>query len=128
MGVNVLQVGGEGKLAALDFTGEGGKAGHDLACLVEGEQADLGEHAGVGLAGRDVLPVQALVETDGLGKCFDALIGSAAESAAPGFVAHDGSSVPLLLRPWICRTYQRICRARPCRRSTSIAVGRARPI
>ena len=53
------------------------------------EQADLGEHAGMGLAAEDVVPVEPAVERDGLGEGFDAIVGVAAEPAAPGFLAHD---------------------------------------
>ena len=49
--VDVFELDGERELAALDLAGDGVEGGDDLLGLVGGEQADLGEHAGVGLAG-----------------------------------------------------------------------------
>src|SRR5262249_56593384 len=45
---------------------------------------------GVGLAGPDVVGVEAAVVTDRLGEGFDAGVGRAGEAAAPGFLAHTG--------------------------------------
>ena len=66
------------------------EGGDDLLGLVGGEQADLGEHAGVGLAGEDVVAVEPAVEADRFGEGFDAVVGVAAEAAAPGLLAHGG--------------------------------------
>ena len=86
--VNVFELDGERELAALDLAGDVVEGGDDLLGLVGGEQADLGEHAGVGLAGADVVAVEPAVEADRLGEGLDAVVGVAAESAAPGFLAH----------------------------------------
>ena len=60
-----------------------------------GEQADVGEHAGVGLAGDDVLAVETAVEADRFGELLDAIVGVAAETAAPGFLlCHEVPSKP----------------------------------
>src|SRR5262249_35845591 len=77
-----------GKLAALDFAANVVESGHDTFGLGGGEQADLSEHAGVGLAGDDVLAVEALVEADRLGKGFDTVVRGAAETTAPGLLTH----------------------------------------
>src|SRR5205085_192774 len=90
VGVNVFQLYREGELAAVDLALDVVQGGHDLSGLVGAEQADLGEHAGVGLAGADVVGVQAAVEADRLGEGLDAVVGLAAEAAAPGFLAHAG--------------------------------------
>ena len=58
------------------------------------EQADLGQHAGVGLAGADVVAVEAAVEADRLGEGLDAVVGVAAEAAAPGFLTHGSLPTP----------------------------------
>ena len=78
----------EGEVAALDLGGDVVEGGDDLLGLVGGEQADLGEHAGVGLAGEDVVAVEAAVEADRLGEGLDAVVGVAGEPAAPGFLTH----------------------------------------
>ena len=44
------------------------------------------------LAGGDVLAVQPAVEADRLGEGLDAVVGGAAEAAAPGLLAHGGAS------------------------------------
>ena len=74
----------------------GGGAGADSgpACLVlvGAEQAGLPEHAGVRLAGADVVAVEAAVEADRLGERLDAVVRLASEAAAPGLLAHAGPS------------------------------------
>src|SRR5262249_12415956 len=89
--VDVFGLHGEGEVAAVDVGGDGVEGGDDLVGLGGAEQADLGEHAGVGLAGADVVAVEAAVEGDGLGERLDAVVGLAAEPAAPGLVAHADS-------------------------------------
>src|SRR5205823_3301169 len=79
------------EVAALDAAGDGVEGGGDAGGLVGGEQADLGEHAGVGLAGADVVAVQAAVVGDRLGERLDARVGAALEAAAPGLLAHGDS-------------------------------------
>src|SRR5262249_2842694 len=91
VGVNVFQLDGKGKLAAVDAVGNFVEGGRDAVGFFRGEQADSGEQAGVGLAGAAGVPVKAAVEADRLGEGFDALVGAAAEAAAPGFLAHDRS-------------------------------------
>ena len=63
--------------------------------------ADLGEHAGVGLAGRDVVPVQPAVEAiDSVNASTRPSVG-AANRPAPGLLAHRAavSLVNLAPRP-----------------------------
>ena len=62
------------------------KGGDNHGSFVVGQKADVGEHAGMGLAGSDVLAVKALIEADRFGEAFDAIIGVAAEATAPGFL------------------------------------------
>src|SRR5262249_46103099 len=88
MGVDVFELDREGELAAINLSGDVVEGGDDLVRLVRREEADLGEHAGVGLTGADVVAVQAVVEADGLGERLDAVVGRAAEPAAPGFLTH----------------------------------------
>ena len=73
-----------------------------------GEQADLGEHAGVGLAGADVVAVQPAVEGDRLGERLDAAVGAAGEPPAPGLLAH--RSRPALVTQAVLRTAVRAVR------------------
>src|SRR5262249_27370216 len=93
--VNVFELDGERKFAALDLAGDDVKGGRDPLGLVTAEQTDLRQHAGVSLAGGDVVAVQAAVETDRFGERLDAVVGLPAEAAAPGFVTH---GVPLICR------------------------------
>ena len=51
--------------------------------------ANLGQHPRMRLASEDILPIQPLIEADRLGKKFNARVGLAAETAAPGFLAHE---------------------------------------
>src|SRR5262249_18898543 len=89
--VDVLQGGGVGELPGLDLGADVVEGGDNLAGLVGGGQAGLGEPVGVGLAGADVLGVQAPVVSDRLGEGFDAPVGVAGEATAPGFLTHGGS-------------------------------------
>src|SRR5262249_32022208 len=81
--VDVFQPDVEGELPGVYLGGDDVKGGGELLGLVARQQADLGEHAGVGLAGADVVAVEAVVEADRLGECLDAVVGGAAEAAAP---------------------------------------------
>jgi hypothetical protein len=40
------------------------------------------------LAGADVVTIETAIVTDRLGEALDAVVGLAAEPAAPGFLAH----------------------------------------
>ena len=53
--VDVFELDGEGEFAAFDLAADLVESGDDLLGFVGGEQADLGQHAGVGLAGEDVV-------------------------------------------------------------------------
>src|SRR3954453_17011953 len=64
VGVDVFQGGVEEELSAGDTPGHVTQGGDDLPGLVSGEQADLGEHARVSLAGADVVPVEPLIVGD----------------------------------------------------------------
>src|SRR5262249_26578096 len=88
VGVNVFQLDGKGKLAAVDAVGNFGQTGHDGLGVFTGEQADFGKHAGMGLAGTDVVAGEGAVEADRLGEGFDPFVGAAAEAAAPGLLTH----------------------------------------
>ena len=60
-------------VAALDRRGRSRRARATICSASGGrEQADLGEHAGVGLAGADVVAVQPAVEADRFGERLDA--------------------------------------------------------
>src|SRR5262249_5805131 len=75
-------------LAALDLRADVGEGGADGLGLSGGEQPDLGQHAGMGLAGEDVVPEEALVVGDGLGERLDAVVGASGEPATPGLLTH----------------------------------------
>src|SRR5262249_1324945 len=92
--VDIFQGNGESEIAAIDLAGDVVERTGNLLCLVGREQTPFGEDAGMGLAGADMVAIQAAVERDGLGEGFDAVVGAAAEAAAPGFLAHAGSFSP----------------------------------
>jgi len=60
--VDVFQLDVEREFAAINLRGDVVQRGDDLVRFVGGEEADLGEHAGVGLAGADVVAVEAAVD------------------------------------------------------------------
>ena len=53
------------------------------------DDALFGEHGDMGLGARDVLPGEAIVETDGGVDLFHDGVGGAGEPAAPHLIAHD---------------------------------------
>src|SRR5262249_22531639 len=92
MGVNVLQLHREGKLATLDLGGNLREGRHNLADLRLAQQADLAKHVSVRLAGEHVLAVEPAVEADRLGEPLNALVGLAAESSSPRLLSAHGCS------------------------------------
>jgi len=86
--VNIFELDRERKVAAIDFARNIVEGGADSPGFVSAEEADLRQHAGMSLAGDHVLTVEAAVEADRLGEGFDAVVGVAAETAAPGFLTH----------------------------------------
>src|SRR5215831_9180961 len=92
MGVNVLQLHREGKLATLDLGGNLRESRHNLADLRLAQQADLAKHVSVRLAGEHVLAVEPAVEADRLGEPLNALVGLAAESSSPRLLSAHGCS------------------------------------
>jgi len=73
------------KLAALDLAANVIEGRADLLRFRRADQAHLGEHLGVSLAGQDVVLVQAAVEADRLRESFDAIVGVAGEAATQVF-------------------------------------------
>src|SRR5947209_5603323 len=88
MGVNVLQFGGELELTPLDLPTDGFQRVDNFLSFRLGKQADFGQHASVSLTGLDVLLIEPAVDADRFGERFDALVGAALKSPAPGFLAH----------------------------------------
>lgn len=78
------------EFAAFDLALDFGQGGDDQVGLIARQQADVGEHARMCLAGGDVFAVEALVEADRFGEAFDAVIGVAGEASAPGFLRGHG--------------------------------------
>ena len=66
------------------------KRGDNQLGFVFGQKANMSEHARMGLARGDVFAIEALIEADRFGEAFDAIVGVARKSAAPGFLrGHD---------------------------------------
>src|SRR5690606_39317110 len=57
----------------------------NLIPLGLGQDADLGQHGGVGDGAVDVVVIQAVVKTDGCSKALDKGISRFGEASAPGF-------------------------------------------
>ena len=62
--------------------------------LLGGEEPLRRQHAGVRLAGADIVAIKTTIETDRLRECLDAVVRLAAEAAAPGLLAHGPPSPP----------------------------------
>src|SRR5207253_3144744 len=77
--VNVFQLDGISKLAALDLAGNVIEGADDLPSFVGRHKPYFRQHPGVSLAGADVLAIKAAVEADRLSEGFDAIVGLAAE-------------------------------------------------
>ena len=87
--VDVFELDGKGEFATINLSGNGIERRSDAFGFIFGEQSDLRQHAGVGLAGRDVVPVKPAIKANRFGEGFNAVIGLAAEAATPGFMAHE---------------------------------------
>ena len=74
------------ELAGGDLLADLLQAGDDLVPLVVGEQADLGEHVGVGDRAADVVGVEPAVEAHAFGELLDAAVGRLVKNAAPRLV------------------------------------------
>lgn len=92
--VNIFQLYREFEMTALDVGSDGIERRGDGIRFFLGQQANLGEHTSVGLTGANVVPIEPAIDADRFGEGFDARIGVAAESAAPGLVAHDDYLLP----------------------------------
>ena len=94
--VHVFQVDAPVELAGLDLALDLLEAGFDGVALIHSQDADLGQHGGVGDGAKDVVAIQALVEFNGGGKARHKGVDGLAEAAAPGlvgfFAAHEGLS------------------------------------
>ena len=84
--VDVFQVLAEVELAGGDFVADLLQAGDDLVPLVVGEDADLGEHVGVGDGAADVVGVEPAVEAHAFGELLDAAVGRLVKNTTPRLV------------------------------------------
>ena len=80
-----------GNLPLLNFLADFLQSLLNLSALVGGQQADLGEHLGVGDRAVDILRIEAAVEAHALGELLDAAVRRLLENAAPRFVGHQTS-------------------------------------
>ena len=80
------------KLAGGDFVADLLEAGDDLVPLVVGQDADLGEHVGVGDRAADVVGVEPAVEAHAFGELLDAMVHRLVEYTAPRLI---GQGLPL---------------------------------
>ena len=64
------------------------QAGDDLVPFVVGEQADLGQHVGVGDRAADVVGVEPAVEADAFGELLDAAVRRLVKHTTPGLICH----------------------------------------
>ncbi|MNO50624.1 hypothetical protein D3C76_410040 [compost metagenome] len=84
--MHVFEVDAPVEGAGLDFRFDGFQAIDDGVAFGIGEDADLGQHRGVGDRPHDVVAIQALVEGDGGGEAGDEGVDGFTEAAAPGLV------------------------------------------
>ena len=76
------------ELAGGDLVADLLQAGDDLVALVVREDADLGQHVGVGDRAADIVGVEAAVEAHAFGELLDAAVGRLVEDTAPRLVGH----------------------------------------
>ena len=81
--VDVFELLAEGEVAGGDFLADLLQAGDDLVPFVVGEDADLGEHVGVGDRAADVLGVEPAVEAHAFGELLDAAVRRLVKHTAP---------------------------------------------
>ncbi len=86
--VDVFQGRVELELAGLDLPADLVKPGHDPVPFRRGDDALLGQHAGVGDGAGDILAGQTPVKAQGCGEILHRLVGFALETSAPGFLRH----------------------------------------
>ena len=100
--VDVFELDRELEAALLDFLADLGQGLLNLAALVGGQQADLGEHLGVGDRAGDVLRIEPPVEAHALGELLDAAVGRLVEHPTPRLLCHPSpreKGTPVLKRP-----------------------------
>ena len=78
----------EREAALLNFLADLAQGLLNLAAFVGGEQADLGQHLGVGDRTLDVLRIQTAIEAHAFGELLDAAIGRLSKHATPRFFSH----------------------------------------
>ena len=88
--VHVFQVERPYELARLDFFRDDGHAALDVSQVGGGDDALLGQHAGVGQRAADVLAPHALVEIDRSGVTFDEIGNRLGETAGPSVLCGAG--------------------------------------
>ena len=81
--VDVFQLVAEREVAGGDLLADLLQAGDDLVPLVVGEDADLGQHVGVGDRAADVVGVEPAVEAHAFGELLDAAVRRLVEHTAP---------------------------------------------
>src|SRR5690554_7034385 len=95
--VHIFQCYRPGKVSGFDLGADFFQTLLNLVALLFAEHAHLSEHGGVGDGALNVLPVEAVVKTDGGGKTFDKGVGGFTEAPAPEFglvvLAHSSLAV-----------------------------------
>src|SRR5260370_4705687 len=91
VGMDILKSGRKRELARFNLFSNLVECGSDLFRLGSREQADFGKHAGMSLAGANIVAVKPAIVRDGFGERLDALVCFAFESSAPG-LAHGSTS------------------------------------
>ena len=84
--VDVFQLLAELEAAGGDFVADLLQAGDDLVALVVGQDADLGEHVGVGDRAADVVGVEPAVEAHAFGELLDAVVHRLVKYTAPRLI------------------------------------------
>ena len=84
--VDVFELVAELESAAGDLVVDLLEAGHDLVSLVVGQDADLGEHVGVGDRAADVLRIEPAIEAHAFGELLDTAVRRLVKHTAPGLV------------------------------------------
>ena len=84
--VDVFQLLAELEAAGGDFVADLLEASDDLVPLVVGEDADFGEHVGVGDRAADIVGVEPAVEAHAFGELLDTAVGRLVKNTAPRLI------------------------------------------
>ena len=97
--VDVFQLDAEREAALLNFLADFAERLLNLLAFVDSEQADFGQHLGMGDRAGDVLRIKPAIEAHAFGELLDAAVGRLLENASPSLLSHLVSSTRASRRP-----------------------------